>query len=164
MTQPALDLARFNAMSADAAEAVLRTCCDSPDFARAVAAARPFADLPAVLHAAANALALLSEDELDRAVAAHPRIGGPTTSASSAREQAGVDPDDRDALAAGNTAYELRFGHRYLVHAAGRGGAELLDLLTTRLGNDPATERRIMRVELGRINRTRLLRLFGAEA
>ena len=67
-------------------------------------------------------------------------------------------------LADGNEAYERRFGHIYLVCASGRSGAELLDLLTARLANDPGTEWGVVRGELGKINRIRLLKLLeGAE-
>jgi 2-oxo-4-hydroxy-4-carboxy-5-ureidoimidazoline decarboxylase len=63
------------------------------------------------------------------------------------------------ALAEGNREYEARFGHVYLVCASGRSGEELLAVLRSRLGNDPATERRVVRAELGKINRLRLERL-----
>jgi 2-oxo-4-hydroxy-4-carboxy-5-ureidoimidazoline decarboxylase len=63
------------------------------------------------------------------------------------------------ALAEGNREYEARFGHVYLVCASGRTGEELVDVLRSRLGNDPAAERRVVREELGKINRLRLERL-----
>ena len=65
-----------------------------------------------------------------------------------------------DALAEGNREYENRFGHVYLVCASGRSGEELLDVLRSRLGNDPAYERTVVRTELGSINRLRLQRLL----
>ncbi len=66
----------------------------------------------------------------------------------------------KDALAEGNREYENRFGHVYLVCASGRSGEELLDVLRSRLGNDPAHERTVVRTELGSINRLRLQRLL----
>ncbi|MDT7705937.1 MAG: 2-oxo-4-hydroxy-4-carboxy-5-ureidoimidazoline decarboxylase, partial [Pseudonocardiales bacterium] len=69
--------------------------------------------------------------------------------------------DVRAALAAGNRAYEERFGHRYLVCASGRSAEDLLGTLHVRLGNDPATERDVALTELAAINRIRLGRLFG---
>ena len=78
-------------------------------------------------------------------------------SAASAREQSGVTGQDvRSALAEGNRAYEAKFGHIYLVCAAGRSGEELLAVLRARLDNDPSTERQVMRTELSKINRLRL--------
>ena len=63
------------------------------------------------------------------------------------------------ALAELNRTYEDRFGHVYLVAASGRTGEELLDVLRSRLLNDRETERRVVRQELGTINRLRLTRL-----
>ncbi len=59
-------------------------------------------------------------------------------------EQAGVDTSDGDVarrLVEGNRAYEERFGHVFLVRAAGRSAEEILEQLTERLGNDAETER-----------------------
>ena len=64
------------------------------------------------------------------------------------------------ALAQGNRTYEERFGHVYLVAASGRTGEELLGVLRSRLLNDRDTERRVVRAELGSINRIRLDRLL----
>ena len=103
----------------------------------------------------------MSEADLDEAMAGHPRIGErPVAGSESSREQAGVSGDEvRAALARGNRTYEDRFGHVYLVAASGRTGEELLDILRSRLLNDRDTERRVVREELGRINRLRLTRL-----
>lgn len=162
MTDAAVDLEGFNAMPEDAAERALLGCCSSPELARVLLAGRPYADVDALVSAADAALTGLPESEIDRALSGHPRIGERAASADSAREQAGVGDAQRAALVDGNAAYERKFGHIYLVCASGRSGTELLDLLTTRLGNDPATERQIMRTELGKINRIRLRRLVGA--
>lgn len=167
MTEDVVDLAGFDALSDDAAVGAVLTCCSSPEFARTLVAGRPYTSVDALLLAADAALAELPESEIDAALAGHPRIGGRAESAASAREQAGVSSADdavRAALADGNAAYERKFGHLYLVCASGRSGAELLEVLTGRLDNDPATERRIVRAELGKINRLRLRRLLGADA
>ena len=68
------------------------------------------------------------------------------------------------ALADGNRAYEAKFGHVYLVCASGRSADELLAVLQQRLGNDPVTERAVVRRELGLINRIRLVRLVEGAA
>ncbi|MEV0249281.1 2-oxo-4-hydroxy-4-carboxy-5-ureidoimidazoline decarboxylase [Nocardia sp. NPDC050712] len=160
-------LAGLNARPGPAAEQALLACCSVPEWARAIVAGRPYANEDELFAAADAALAALPESELDRALDGHPRIGARTESAISAREQAGVaDAGDgvRTALAEGNQAYEAKFGHIYLVCATGKSGAELLEILTTRLGNDPATERQVMRTELAKINRIRLARLLGGSA
>ena len=59
------------------------------------------------------------------------------------------------------SVFERRFGHVYLVCATGKPGEEMLALLETRLGNDPDTERSVVRAELAKINRIRLKGLLA---
>lgn len=161
MTSEAIGLAGFNDLSTVDAEQALLACCAAPTWARVLRETRPYPTVAALLATADAALAGLDEAAVDAALAAHPRIGEPTDSPTSAREQAGVEDAVRTALAEGNRAYEAKFGHRYLVCAAGRTGTELLAILTARLDHDPATERQVMRTELAKINRSRLARLVG---
>lgn len=158
-----MDLATFDALPEPDAVAGLVACCASPEWARGVARGRPYGSVARLVERADAVLAGLPEGEIDRALAGHPRIGERSAHASSRREQAGVasaDAEVRAALAAGNHAYEERFGHVYLVCADGRPAEELLAVLRGRLGSDPATERRVLRTELSAINRIRLERLI----
>jgi 2-oxo-4-hydroxy-4-carboxy-5-ureidoimidazoline decarboxylase len=137
-------------------------CCASPLWADRMVAGRPYGTLERLLTYADTVLAELDESEVDKALAGHPRIGERSKHASSRREQAGVADADTGALAAlaeANRDYERRFEHVYLVCADGRSGQELLDVLRSRLDNDRATERRILRSELAKINRLRLTRM-----
>jgi OHCU decarboxylase len=153
-------VARLDALPVADLRAELAAVCSSPRWVEKVAAARPYGTRDELLAAAERALAGLSEDDVDAALAGHPRIGERSEHASSRREQAGVAGDDvLAALAEGNREYEARFGHVYLVCASGRSGEELLAVLRSRLDNDPATERRVVREELGKINALRLRRL-----
>ncbi|MFD3706919.1 2-oxo-4-hydroxy-4-carboxy-5-ureidoimidazoline decarboxylase [Nocardia sp. NPDC058658] len=156
MTSEGLSLAGFNDLPATIAEEALLACCSAPRWGRAIVAARPYATTQSLLEVADATSAALDDADIDEALAGHPRIGDRPTSAASAREQAGVADDVRAALAEGNRAYEAKFGHIYLVCAAGRSGEELLAVLRARLDNDPATERQVMRTELAKINRLRL--------
>ena len=87
----------------------------------------------------APAAATLTDDELERALARHPRIGERADAARhdaghSTREQAGVDRDDADVaarLAEGNRAYEERFDRVFIIRAAGRDAPEILDRAPT---------------------------------
>jgi 2-oxo-4-hydroxy-4-carboxy-5-ureidoimidazoline decarboxylase len=72
----------------------------------------------------------------------------------------GAETEVLAAIAEGNADYERRFGHVYLVCASGRSAPELLDILRSRLGNDPDTEDRVTRTELVKINRIRLGRML----
>ncbi len=158
----------LDALAVDEAQAVLLAVCSSPRWAAEVAARRPFATAADALRAADEVLAALPEDEVDAALSGHPRIGERTTGAGaqhSEREQAGLAgmaASTSERLAAGNRAYEQRFGHVYLVCATGRTGPELLAVLEQRLTHTPEQERRVLREELRRINRIRLERLLGA--
>ena len=158
--RPAGAVGGLDELPDDALRARLLEVCSSPRWADLVAAARPFSAAEEVYAAGDRALAALSEADLDLALAGHPRIGERAHSAASRREQSGVSGDETlAALAEGNREYEARFGHVYLVCASGRSGEELLAVLRSRLRNDAATERRVVREELGKINRLRLQRL-----
>ena len=74
---------------------------------------------------------------------------------------AGADPAVLARLRELNEAYDEKFGHVYLVFANGRPADELLAILEQRLRNDPATERRVLRMELAKINRSRLQRMLA---
>lgn len=154
-----MDLAAFNALPDGEAEPALLACCASRAWARSVRAGRPYADRAALLDAARKAVDGLDEAGVDEALAGHPRIGERPAGRVSRGEQAGVETADAElarALAEGNRAYEDRFGHVYLVYASGRSGRELLSVLHERLSNDPAAERAVVRIELAKINQTRL--------
>lgn len=162
-------LTEFNELPVAAAEAALRACNAAPRFAREVAAARPYPDAAALADAAHRVAAGLSWAEVGQALAAHPRIGervagDSAEAASSRREQASVsDADDRTAaaLAEGNRAYEDRFGHVFLIRAAGRSPDEMLAELHRRLANDPAAERGEATAQLAEITRLRVERLVA---
>ncbi|MRH87204.1 2-oxo-4-hydroxy-4-carboxy-5-ureidoimidazoline decarboxylase [Nocardia sp. SYP-A9097] len=165
MTENRIGLDEFAALPEAAAVELLLTCCSAPAWAHAVAARRPFASIEELLRAADTELGEISETEIDRGLAGHPRIGDRPDSADSAREQAGMagaDHEIRAAIATGNREYEAKFGHVYLVCATGQSPRQLLTMLTARLGNDPAIERRIVREELAKINRIRLRRLVDS--
>ena len=160
-------LADFNALPADAAERALRACNAAPRFAREVAAGRPYPDAAALAAAAHRVSAGLSWAEVSEALAAHPRIGeraagDSADAAASRREQAAVGTASdavRAELAAGNRAYEERFGHVFLIRAAGRSPAEILAELRRRLQQDRAAERAETTAQLAEITRLRVERL-----
>ncbi|MGH8824866.1 MAG: 2-oxo-4-hydroxy-4-carboxy-5-ureidoimidazoline decarboxylase [Jiangellaceae bacterium] len=159
-----LGLDGFNALPDDRAEEALLACCASPAWVRAVGGHRPYRDAGRLFAAADAALARMSDNDLDDALAGHPRIGDRPDGEWSRREQAGVHDADaatRHRLAEANRAYEDRFGHVYLVCATGKSAEELLAILAGRVGNDPPSERATVRAELGKINRIRLQKLLG---
>src|SRR6266540_2902081 len=160
----------LNALPAGQAEAELLACCGSREWARQVAAARPWPGWDDLAAVADRVWAGLGRDDWLQAFAAHPRIGERTPPAGapdrgvgwSGGEQAGAAAADAAVLAGlaeGNRDYEDRFGHVFLVCASGRGAGELLGELRRRLGNDPATELRVAVEEQRKITRLRLDKL-----
>jgi 2-oxo-4-hydroxy-4-carboxy-5-ureidoimidazoline decarboxylase len=162
-------LARLNALPREDAERELRACCAARVWVSAVAAGRPYPDSAALAAAADVALATLTWPDIAEALAAHPRIGERAAGAGqdaawSRREQAAVAEADagvRDELADANREYEERFGHVFLIFAAGRAPGELLAAARARLAHDPATEQDVVRAELARIVQLRLRRLVA---
>ncbi|GAB3295126.1 2-oxo-4-hydroxy-4-carboxy-5-ureidoimidazoline decarboxylase [Parasphingorhabdus pacifica] len=148
----------------------LRACLDVPRWADELADQRPFSDVTAFHAAAEQAAPDLTTEEIHGALASHPRIGeradsDDSTAAWSRSEQSGVDAGDAElqrALREGNETYERRFGHVYLVCANGRSGSELLEILNSRMDNDPEAELRIVEVELRKIAQLRLAKLTSS--
>jgi len=150
----------------------LRTALGVERWVADVAAAAPFADLDALLDAAAVAATPLAPTEIEEALAHHPRIGERASGASasaehSRREQASDDADDATLgarLAAGNAAYEERFGRIFLIRALGRSRAEILAELDRRMTLDDAQELAVVGEQLREIALLRLTATFGSAA
>ena len=163
-----LDVSLFNAAPADDLRRSLLACCDVPRWAEAVLAGRPYDDPSALLAAADRAARELTPAEVDRALAAHPRIGeraqGASTEAAWSRgEQSGVakDASTQEQLAAGNRAYEERFGRVFLICATGLSAEDVLASLRERLEHDPAAEEAVVADELRKIAVLRLEKLLA---
>ncbi len=136
-----------------------------------VAAAAPFEDAARLLEAANDAASPLSPAEIEEAVAHHPRIGERPVGEGRAQEfsraeQAGLGDEDSDLdeeLAAGNRAYEERFGRVFIIRAAGRTKREILAELRERLELPNSTELEIVGDQLRQIALLRLEKQFAPE-
>src|SRR5438132_8226354 len=120
-------------------ESELVACCGSREWVRRMLERQPFADAAEALEAADHIWRRLAPSDWLTAFAAHPRIGDNTADTRAAREQSGVrnaSADTLDRLAAGNRAYEAKFGYIYIVCATGKTATEMLEILESRLGND----------------------------
>jgi len=155
------------------AEPSLASCCGCRAWVAGMLDRRPFGDVAGVLRAADEIWWSLGPAEWREAFAHHPRIGERAAAAAqdararawSAGEQRGVADAEaavRAAIAEGNRDYERRFGHLYLVSAAGKSAEELLAILRARLSNDAETELRVAAEEQAKITRSRLMTLVGA--
>lgn len=144
-----VNLSDFNNLNHDDAVAAIRPALYIPRWLEAIVAARPFGSVGQIADVARTAARPLTDEEIDRALAHHPKIGERAHSESaeaqlSREEQAGLGEASESAaeqLERGNREYEDRFGHVFLIRAAGRSHAEILSELTRRMSNDPQTER-----------------------
>lgn len=159
-----LTLVDLNSFSSDRARDEFLRCCGSRRWADLMVGQRPFKDKAAVLAAADIVWAKTNEDDWLEAFASHPRIGGACANAWAKSEQSSVASADKavlDALAHGNIEYERKFGHIFIVCATGKRAAAMLDLLKSRLSNDPKTEKRIAAAEQAKITKIRLEKLLS---
>ena len=158
-----MEVTDFNSLAVEDATTLLAGCLGVRRWVDELVAGRPYDSAPALRARAHDAARHLTDDELDAALSRHPRIGerppaadpdtdvstgtgtGTSTSTDEARfshaEQAGVADEHGQRLRDANAAYEARFGHVFLVRAAGRSGAEILAEAERRLAHDDAAER-----------------------
>jgi 2-oxo-4-hydroxy-4-carboxy-5-ureidoimidazoline decarboxylase len=158
-----VNLTELNAAPAEELDPALLACCDVPSWAAAVRDGRPYDDEEALVATADEAARRFSHDDVERALAAHPRIGeraaGDRTEAAwSRQEQSGVTPDQQ--LVEGNRAYEQRFGRVFLICATGLSADEVLTELQWRLANDAASEAAVVAEELRKIALLRLRKVL----
>lgn len=147
----------------------LQVCLHVPRWVDDVVAAGPYDSLDALGATAHLAATPLSPDEVDQALSTHPRIGekakGDSAAAKLSKSEqsssASADPVLEEELAAGNRAYEAKFGRIFLVRAAGRSRPEILAELRRRLELSPADEIEVVGSELRDIAVLRLPQVFA---
>jgi OHCU decarboxylase len=166
-------LDRWNALPPADAVRELMSCCGSQRWARRVVERRPFSSLDEMRAVADEIWWQVGEDDWLEAFRHHPRIGERTSTAPAGARSAAWSREEQSRAASagagvqerlrrGNEAYEERFGHIYIVCAAGRSAEDLLSVLERRLGNDPQTELRAAAEEQRKITHLRMERLFAS--
>jgi 2-oxo-4-hydroxy-4-carboxy-5-ureidoimidazoline decarboxylase len=168
-TPGAIGLSEFNQLSREAAVQLLRPCLDIDRWISALVDRRPYGSVDQLAGAGREAADPFTAEEVETALAHHPRIGqraeGESAEAALSRsEQAGLASDDdvQRRLRAGNQAYEERFGQVFLIRAAGRSAEEILAALESRLTNDEKTEQIIVADQLRQIALLRLSKAVSA--
>lgn len=164
-----MNLDEFNSTPADELRAQLLACADVPRWADDLLAARPYDDQAALETRADQGARDFTPDEVDRALAAHPRIGeraaGPSTEAAWSRsEQSTVSKDEETQarLREANVAYEERSGRVFLICATGLSAEQILAAATARLGHDEVTEAAVVADELRKIALLRLRKVLDS--
>ena len=156
-------MALLDAASDDRAHEVLLACCGSTAWVEAMLERRPFGRPSRLLDAADSCWTNPQPDDVLEALAAHPRIGERSASRWSTREQADAQAGEQtvlDRIAEGNRLYEERFGHVFLIRAAGRSAEEILDALEERLDHPHQTEIAVAAEEQRQITALRLQALL----
>jgi 2-oxo-4-hydroxy-4-carboxy-5-ureidoimidazoline decarboxylase len=161
-----MGLDAFNVMPMRRAVHAVYECCYSVPLAADLARGRPYDDHDALFRHADRLLFGLSEDSIDSILQAYPDVGRRPGSEKSQAEQCAVwdeRPEVMDQLGMAAKRYLEHFGFGFAMFVNGYGAQDVLATMTDRLLNDIDTERKVVRNELARINRTRLDRMLGPE-
>ncbi|KUI35322.1 OHCU decarboxylase [Mycobacterium sp. IS-1496] len=161
-----IGLAAYNAMPIRRAVHAVYECCYSVPLAADLARGRPYDSHDALFREADALLFALSEESIDNILEAHPDIGRRPGSVKSAAEPCAVfdeRPEVMEELCAASRRYLDHFGFGFVMLVSGHCAQDVLAAVTDRLHNDVDTERKVVRNELARINRTRLERMLGPE-
>jgi allantoicase len=164
---------RLNGLSQTQARKALLDCCGSQKWVEQMLQRMPFPDVSYVLDTAEKTWAALGPADCLEAFRHHPAIGAKraekTQSATAQRwsrgEQSVAHTATAETLAAlgnANEKYQARFGHVFLICAAGKTSEEILSSLEQRLPNDPEEELRIAAEEQRKITRLRLEKLLAS--
>lgn len=166
-----MTLTELNHLPRPALTEALRKCCGATAWVEQMADLFPVADEATLLTEATRIWNSLTEADWREAFTHHPKIGDvaslkekfTSTSAWAAGEQGAVaqaSEETLEALAAGNEAYERKFGYIFIVCATGKSADEMLALLQARLPNEPAAEIRVAAEEQRKITEIRLKKLL----
>ena len=166
-----MTLEELNSLTSVAAKAEFLKCCGSTRWAAGMTAARPFASPHDFAAKADEIWWSLSEEDWLEAFRAHPKIGEKKAATAqteqaqnwSAQEQSGVVTaavETITELAERNRQYEQRFGFIFIVCATGKSSEEMLQILKTRLPNEPGPEIRVAAEEQSKITQLRLQKLL----
>ncbi len=161
-----IGLEAFNALPKQKAVHALYECCYSVILAGYLAGRRPYADHDALFRLADSLLFGLTEPSVDRILEAYPHVGRRPRSARSQAEQCSVwdeDPELMNGLRDSARRYAEHFGFGFVMCVGGCAAIDVLSAMSDRMHNDNETERKVVRNELAKINRTRLERMLGPE-
>jgi hypothetical protein len=146
-----IGLEAFNAMPMRRAVHAVYECCYSVPLAADLARGREYDDHDSLFREADTLLFGLGEESIDSILQAYPCAIGCD------------QPEVMDQLGQATKRYLEHFGFGFVMFVNGYTAADVLTTMTDRMHNDIETERKVVRNELARINRTRLERMLGPE-
>jgi 2-oxo-4-hydroxy-4-carboxy--5-ureidoimidazoline (OHCU) decarboxylase len=161
-----IGLDAFNGMSKQRAMHALYECCYSVPLAGSLADGRAYGDHDHLFRQADTLLFSLDEVSIDAILQAYPQVGRRPGSTRSHFEQCAVcdqDPDLMTTLRTKAADYRDHFGFDFVMYVGNMSTVGVLNHMADRMLNEPETERKVVRNEMARINRTRLERMLGPE-
>jgi OHCU decarboxylase len=165
-----IGLDAFNELPRRKAVHALYECCNSVTMAADLARERPYLSRDALFTACDAVLFALSEESVDEIMQAYPGVGSRPGSAWSHAEQCSVwdaRAEVMDELRRAAATYSGRFGFEYVMHvgslADDRPTRGVIAAIEDRMHNDAETERKVLRNEIAKLNRSRLERMLGPE-
>ena len=165
-----IGLDAFNELPTKKAVHALYECCNSVVLARDLTRGRPYSDHNALFRKADALLFSLSEQSIDDILQAYPYVGSRPRSTKSKAEQCSVWDERDDVMANLNRAardYSAEFGFDFVMHVGALDPdcrvESVIAAINDRMHHDLETERKVVRNELAKINRSRLERMLGPE-
>ncbi len=166
-----LNLQWFNSLSPEPATEQLLQCCGAQLWARQLVKERPFQSLAELKSKAEQVWWSLTAEDWLEAFRSHPKIGERSTAQAlsnqaqswSTQEQSDVNATDyqtAEELRRLNNEYETKFGFIFIVCATGKSSRDILEILNTRISNDPSREIQQAASEQAKITELRLQKLF----
>ncbi|WP_170220025.1 2-oxo-4-hydroxy-4-carboxy-5-ureidoimidazoline decarboxylase [Mycolicibacterium hodleri] len=161
-----IGLDAFNALPERKVVHALYECCNSMTMARHLAYGRPYQNHAALFRKADALLFALPESAIDQILEACVGVGRRPRSAKSQAEQCSVWHDDVDVmreLGESASTYAQTFGFGFVMCCGQMDAGSVIAAIADRMHNDVETERKVVRNELAKINRSRLERMLGPE-
>ena len=161
-----ISLEAFNAMPMRRAVHAVFECCYCVPLAADLARGRCYDSHDQLFRQADAMLFGLGEDSIDSILQAYPDIGKRPGSEKSQAEQCAIwcdQPEVMEQLGRASRDYLDHFGFGFVMFVNGYSAQNVLATMSDRMLNDVDTERKVVRNELARINRTRLERMLGPE-
>ncbi len=166
-----MTIKEFNTLDSTLAKEELIKCCGSTKWATKLLDCRPIASIEDLITASDTVWFDCSSADWKEAFTHHPKIGDVdslkkkfVTKEWATNEQSGVNAADEKTLvdlAAGNEAYENKFGYIFIVCATGKSAEEMLTLLNKRISNSSEDEIKIAMKEQNKITHLRIQKLFS---
>jgi 2-oxo-4-hydroxy-4-carboxy-5-ureidoimidazoline decarboxylase len=166
-----MTLHEFNILPKQQLIKELTKCCGSSAWVNKMLPFIPADDMVELLEDAEEQWYKCSETDWKEAFAHHPKIGDvesltkkfASTAQWASGEQSGIKAASQqtiEALAEGNLEYEKKFGYIFIVCATGKSAEEMLEILQSRLLNNPEDEIQVAADEQNKITKLRIEKLL----